>query len=89
MKISIKSLLENAADTAVGSTKTITTLAKAIRIVAEEMKRLAELTIKIHERLDAHEKIIIELCNLHTENAKKSTSTVVDFVKSKQTSKPN
>lgn len=89
MKISIKGLLESAADTAVGSTKTVATLAKAVQIIAEEMKRLAELALKIHERIDAHEKIIIELCNLHTENSKKSASTVVDFIKSKQTSKPN
>lgn len=88
MKISIKELLESAADTAVGSSKTVITLTKAIRIVAEEMKRLAELSLKIHERLEAHEKIIIELCNLYAENAKKSTATA-DFVKSKQTSKPN
>lgn len=89
MKISIKNLLENVADSAVSSSKTVAVLVKAIQTVAEEMKRLADLSLKLHERLETHEKIILELCNLQSENSKKPSTATVDFIKSKQNTKPN
>ena len=88
-KSTFKSFLEKAFDESLESSTFMQKVVDSITIVANETKKVAELMLRINDRLNQHEKIILMLLDVQNEKQKKEQ--YVDHVsKSKEgSSKPN
>ena len=85
---SFKQLVGEFMDEAIASSDIVTKLCTSIHTVALEAKSIAETVHMLIERLEAHEKILIQLCAL----AEKQSESTVEFshrAKNKETPKPN
>ena len=85
MKTGIKSIIDEVLENAVNSSSAVGLLLNSVKLLATEMKKVAENVMTINERLNEHEKAIELLCKLQDEK-----TDFVDYAKTiKPTTKPN
>ena len=88
-KNSFKTLLEKVFDESLESSKFMNKIINNVTLMATETKKIAELLMRMNDRINQHEKIILML--LDAQNEKDKKEKIVDYVmKPKEgSSKPN
>lgn len=56
--------------------------------MAVETKKMADLLLKVNERLNQHERVILTLLDLHNERERKEKEKNVDYTSVKSAEKP-
>lgn len=84
----LKQLMGDLLEEAMASSEVVSSLCTSIQTIAIEAKTIAETVHMLIERIDAHEKILIQLCSM-TEKKSNDGIDLHVHVKSKETSKPN
>lgn len=95
MKSGIKSLFENIVEEAISASSSISMLAQSIQVIAVESKKIAESVLLLSEKINQHETIIVEICNMLVEQSEKNdkkqsyAQLSLSTLKSNKDTKPN
>jgi hypothetical protein len=88
----IKALFDSLVEKSVSSSDTTSKIFELIQTVASESKKIVENVLIMNERINQHEKIILELCKIVSENPEKKqnfSSLNISSFKSSKDTKPN
>lgn len=87
-----KSFLGKVFEDSLSSSKFMKKIIDSVATIAAETKKIADLMLKMNERLNQHERVILTLLDLHNERERKEKEKNADYanVKSKEKQeKPN
>jgi len=84
---SLKSIVNKILEDSLRTSTFISSLVNNFSKMAEETKKIADLLLKINERLNQHEDVILTLVKLHDERVKKERN--IDYVEIESKQKPN
>lgn len=88
MKPGIKGIIEGLLEDSISSSAVVLALVSNVKIIANESKRLAEFLMQLNDRIEQHEKIILQICDL--QKSKDKPTSAFDYPqKNKETPKPN
>ena len=76
-------ILEGVLEESIASSTVVNTLLNCMKVMANETKKITDTVIKLSERIDQHEKILVQLCELQKT---KEVATSADYSQKKKNS---
>ena len=76
-------ILEGVLEESIASSTVVNTLLNCMKAMANETKKITDTVIKLSERIDQHEKILVQLCELQET---KEVVASVDYSQKKKNS---